>query len=203
MQDKVDAALVQSTRRLKNLPASAFDSPLAFVAALNCGLQSGAPREYLDQIFVAGTRKFPNYLPLYRTRSIHLLPRWFGEPGESLAMMESRADQIGGEAGDIFYARVIWHLMQNTGNLKTDFNYSHPRAARGLEALQKRFPASLSVQSARLNLAFRNRDWKTAQQILTSPTGHKLDTAWELWAVTKNQNNFAEQRMLILATATQ
>ncbi len=198
MRAKIDAALAQSSQRLKNLPPSAFQSPLAFVVALDAGLLSGAPRQYLDQIFQAGTRRFPNYLPLYRTRAIHLLPRWFGAPGEALTMIEARAAQIGGAEGEIFYARVMWHLEQVTGGLSKDFHYDYQRAARGLEVLQKRHPTSISVQGARLALAFENRDWKRAQQVLSSPTGHRLDTAWTLWGNTKAQISFAQQRMLIL-----
>lgn len=198
MSAKIEVLLAKSTQGLKNLPPTAFESPLAFIVALDCGLLAGAPREFLDNLFEAGTRKFPNYLPLYRTRTIHLLPRWFGEPGESIEMIESRADQIGGENGDVFYARVIWHLAQTTGDIESDFSYDYSRVTRGLERLHQRFPTSVSVASARLELAFRTKDWKTAQQILSAPNGHILDSSWQDWENPANQHSFFEQRMLIL-----
>ncbi|PQV63923.1 protein of unknown function (DUF4034) [Abditibacterium utsteinense] len=196
MRAKLNAALAQSSHGLKNLPKTAFESPLAFVVALDCGLLAGAPREFLDDLFTAGTNKFPDYLPLYRTRAIHLLPRWLGEPGEALAMIETRADQIGGENGDIFYARVIWHLAQSTGQLSRDFDFNYERVRRGLEFLHRRRPDSRSVASARLDLAFRARDWKTSQQMLSAPNGHILDNSWERWAIPHNQNNFPSNECL-------
>lgn len=154
-------------------------------------------------MFVAGTRQFPNYLPLYRTRAIHLLPRWLGEEGETLALIEKRAQQIGGDDGEIYYGRAIWHLTQSVGNLKTDFSYPYPRAARGLKLLHERFPDSLSVASTRLDLAFRAKEWRTAQEILSASNGHILDSSWNRWAVPRNQKSSFEQRMLILGTTVE
>ncbi len=198
MQKKIDAALVKAQRELKNLPQTAFQSPLSFIVALNWGRLAGQGRDFTDPLFAQGEAQFPNYLPLYRTAAIHLLPRWGGEPGESLAMIETRADEIGGADGDVFYARVIWHLVQSIGDSKRDFSYNYMRVARGLATLHGRFPNSTSVAGARLELAFRAKDWKTAQQILSAPNGHLLDSSWERWAVPQNQKNFFEQRMLIL-----
>ncbi len=102
MSAQIAIVLQKGARELKLLPKTAFDSPLAYIIALDLGQISSAPREFLDGLFEAGIKNFPDYLPLYRTRAVHLLPRWFGERGESLEMAEKRADQIGGDEGDVF-----------------------------------------------------------------------------------------------------
>ncbi len=84
------------------------------------------------------------------------------------------------------------------GDLAREFDFDYPRVAHGLAVLSKRHPNSISVADARLALAFKNRDWKVAQEVLISPRGHLLDTTWNLWAAPRDQSSFAEQRMLIL-----
>ncbi len=203
MSAQIDAAIAQGGQRLKALPEAAFaQTPLAFKVALDWSQLAGAPREILDDLFRAGTAAFPDYLPLYRTRANQLLPRWFGERGEWEAMAKARADQIGGEEGDVFYARIIWSLAEFL-NLPQESNFDYARTARGLELLHRRHPASVSVASARLELAYQAKDWKTARQLLTAPGGHVLDVSWRRWNTIENQNFFAEQRMLILGETPQ
>lgn len=204
MSAKIDAALKKGTQALENLPETAFSaSPLSFEVALDWGQLSGAPREFLDEMFTVGTTTFPDYLPLYRIRAYQLLPRWFGEPGEWEAMTQKRADQIGGQNGDVFYGRVVWSLLDLVPNLAQESNFDYERAQRGLEILHKRRPDSISVSSARLVLAYKSKDWKTAQQLLSVPHGHILDSSWPLWNRLAGQKNFAEQRMLILGESTE
>lgn len=201
MSAKMDAALAKGTQSLKNLPEAAYAaSPLAVEVALDWAQLSGAGREFLDELFSVGTENFPDYLPFYRIRANQLLPRWFGEPGEWQAMAKQRADQIGGDNGDIFYARVIWSLSNFFGNLPEEGAFDYERARRGLEILHRRHPNSLSVSSARLELAYQSKDWKTARQLFIAPNGHVLDVSWQRWKDVAGQTDFAEQRMLLLGS---
>lgn len=201
MSARIDAALQKGAATLKTLPASAFDSPLAFDVVLGWGLLASAPREYFDHYFETGIKKFPNYLPLYTQRAHDLLPRWFGEPGEWEAMAKKRADQIGGEEGDVFYAHIVWSLNQTVSDLPADPNdLSYKRARRGLENLQEFHPESVSVASALLQLALHAGDNTTIKQLLAAPQGYILDDSWREWSTPRQQAVFSEIRMGILGS---
>lgn len=202
MEARMDAAIQKGAQTLKTLPKTAFDSPLAFEAVVEWGSLAGVPRDFFDHFFQEGTAKFPNYLPLYTRRARILLPRWYGEPGEWEAMARKRADQIGGENGTVFYARVVWSLSQIVSDLPKESKFDYKRARRGLEILQKRQPDSLAVASARLDTAIESEDWPTAKQVLASPQGFLLDRSWWRWKAPQNFAVFPETRMWILSDQT-
>lgn len=197
----MNAAVQKGDQGLQTLPRAAFASPLAFEVALDWSQLAGAPREILDGLFEGGRVRFPDYLPLYTTRAYQLLPRWFGAPGEWEAMAKKCGDTIGGENGDVFYARIAWSLWQSFPNMPEESNFNYERARRGLEILQKRRPDSISVASARLDIAYESKDWKTVKQVLTTPQGHVIDNGWWMWKMPRDQAIFAELRMGILGDA--
>jgi len=178
MDAKMNVALGNAFTDLKAWPKTMFNSPLAFIVAMNWGQLSSAGRPFLDGAFQAGTARFPNYLPLYATRAYLLLPRWFGQPGEWEAMAKKRADAIGGEAGDIFYARVVWGLTQDFGDLSKESSFSYARVQRGLRALQRKRPDSIAVSSARLAFAFDKGDWPLAKALFLRPKGNSISNRW-------------------------
>lgn len=202
MEARMGAALDKGAATLKTLPKNAVESPLFFDVVLRWGLFAGASREFFDKTFADGIKKFPNYLPLYTRRAHNLLPRWFGEPGEWEAMAKKRADQLGGEKGDVFYARIVWSLSQLVADLPKESKFSYARAKRGFEILQEIQPDSISLASARLDTAIESEDWKTAKQVLTAPQGDKLENSWWRWQTPRNIAVFPETRMWILSDET-
>lgn len=199
MSAKMDTALGHAFGNLKAWPKTAFNSPLAFMVAMNWGQLSGVGRPFLDGAFQAGTARFPSYLPLYATRANLLLPRWFGEPGEWESMAKKRADALGGEAGDIFYARVVWRLTQDFGDLSKESSFSYARVQRGLAALQRKRPNSLSVSSARLAFALDKSDWPLAKTLFLRPNGNFISDRWYEWGGQQGRNWLCDQRTLVLA----
>lgn len=206
MSAKIEAALQKGAQSWATLPKTAFESPLAFEVALRRVQLAGASHEFLTHLIASGIKKFPDYQPLYGLGAYLLLPRWFGAPGEAEAMIKARADQIGGENGDIFYGRLIWDLSSYVGQLSVDFNFDYERAQRGLKSLNERFPDSISIRSARFALAYLSstpdkhyaRDPKTLQEILIAPQGHIFDTSVFVWLSVERQKEFADFRMLTL-----
>lgn len=198
MSARIDVALGRGSQTLRALPKAAFGSPLAFMVTMRWGRLASAPREFFDDLFVEGTRKFPDYLPLYSTHARNLLPRWFGEAGESEALLKKRADQIDGAEGDIFYGRIVWDFATSIGQLSMDSQFDYERAHRGLKLLHERFPNSVSAFSARLGLAFVRVDTKIAQPMLRDADAYVLDNTRSPWAVPLDQNRFADFRMYVL-----
>jgi len=88
----------------------------------------------LRHVFNSAIKEFPDYQYYYRSRAIYLLPRWNGEDGELERDLEQSADRIGGEAGDMVYAQVVWDVtLWVTTNVFKENNLSWKRADRALK----------------------------------------------------------------------
>ena len=177
MSQDMNDALGYAYSGIKTLPKAAFDSPLAFDVAQSWGQLSGAPRAALDDIFKEGARRFPNYQPLFRMRAILLMPRWFGEPGELEAYVTHRADALGAK-GDIFYARMIWTHMDYYKDVWKETAFSYDRFKRGMIAICKEEPNSVSTPNALMTIAWNHDDTTTVQAFFASPRGYLIDEWW-------------------------
>jgi hypothetical protein len=93
----------------------------------------------------------PTVVSYYIEAVVYELPRWHGSSEHSAEMMLSRyADKLGGEEGDVLYARVAW-AMQRSGmfsDAMKECHFSWAKVDKGFQALERRFPTALSVKSA-------------------------------------------------------
>jgi hypothetical protein len=108
-------------------------------------------REKYDELFESAVRFDPYYTAFYANKNVYLLPRWFGEPGECAAFAQKSADRLGGEEGDILYARLLWRLhaldVFDTNCIVKEAGVSWPRIRNGLEAILRRHPDSFEAAS--------------------------------------------------------
>ena len=196
MQEGVNANVARGLANLQLLPKNAFESPLAFNVTLSWGQIASAPREFFDTTFAAGIGKFPDYYELYTQQEYLLMTRWYGKPGEMEALVARRADALGGERGDIFYARLVWSQISSYDNVWRDTAFSYPRFKRGMRALAKARPDSISVSNALLRGALYEDDFAVQKEFFTSPSGHIIDGSQ--WSAA-NRNLVPNLRMQALA----
>ena len=102
-------------------------------------------RESYKEIFAEAVHTYPSYTPFYFMKVWHLQTRWYGGPGEWEAFAKESADRVGGEAGDILYAQILWYVHDNRfyGNPLGQTAIEWPRARRGFEAIRHRYPDSV------------------------------------------------------------
>lgn len=175
------ARLAESRQVLLSATNTTEKCPLWFTSLLGVGLGEGWPRDVYDKIFAAGTNYLREYVPIYGVKCYHLLPRWHGGEGEWERFAQGVADELGGEAGDILYARIIWdmHAGRMFGNLFQESRASWPRTKRGFLLLQKRYPESLAVLSEFCYLSGVAGD-RTMMKSLFAKLDGKVDlTIWE------------------------
>jgi hypothetical protein len=129
--------------------------------------QGWNPEEY-NQMIEAGNKAFPTYNAIYFGKVYHLQPRWYGDGDEWVAYIDDAANKVGGEKGDILYARSVIYLdrMCLSDNLFDEFkSLSWPRVKRGLTALAKKYPTSKRLHAQAAKLAVDGHDKGTAQAI--------------------------------------
>jgi hypothetical protein len=110
---------------------------------------SARPERFLNPL-VDAMKAEPNFMYYYEEGVIYELPRWHGTAEWSAELFLKRhADEIGGEEGDVLYARIAW-LMQTSGmfsNAIKECGFSSDRVEKGFQALERRYPDALSVKS--------------------------------------------------------
>lgn len=156
------AALDECKAKEKNIDGNWY------TASQQVALGRGWNHDSYDALCSEGLHKFPQYYEIYFFKAHYLQPRWYGGPRDFVSFARSAADSQGGEAGDILYARIIWatdryHLYRN---LFTDFPaLDWKRARRGFEALLRKYPKSVVLNCAYLQLGLAAGDESVAKSV--------------------------------------
>jgi hypothetical protein len=106
-----------------------------------------------DSLFNAAIEAEPGYDSYYELKAHSLLPRWGGRRGEWERFAEEAADHLGGPAGDVVYARIVWSLEEYYDNMFKETRASWDRTSRGYQELLRIYPHSLELQSQYAKLA--------------------------------------------------
>ncbi len=135
-------------------------------------------KELFRVIFKQATNAYPGYSTYLLHRSTYLLPRWGGEPGEWEGELTKDADRLGGDAGDMLYAQVVWRVHECVGmnNIFSENQLSWARVDRGFAVIEKKYPDSIFVKNERAHLAVLARDKVNARKYFDDTDG-KIDLA--------------------------
>jgi hypothetical protein len=99
--------------------------------------------------------RFPLAYHFYNEMAVHLLPRWYGEPGDWQRYAEGCARVLPDSLGAEVYARILVSQARLLPNVFEDGGtVSWDLALRGLEAWHRRFPQSDQPARARAMLAW-------------------------------------------------
>jgi hypothetical protein len=122
----------------------------------------------------------PAYVFFYNNRAVYLQPRWHGKEGDWQRFAVQAADRIGGDRGDILYARIGWRVHERrfySGFLR-DSGYSWARLKSGMEKVINEHPDSISAASELAYLAYQAKDQVCAKAQFER-VGMKVDK--EVW----------------------
>ena len=197
MSQNISDALERGAQVIAELPPAANESPLTFTVLLRWGQLGGDGRPFLDAVYHEGNARFPNYLPIFKSRVIDLLPRWFGAEGELIQSLQAYADQIVGAEGDGAYALGIVTI----DNYEKDVPHDDARFWRGLDALRASSPDSTALRTLQLYYGelqgVRDGNYEHIKGALSEPKGYILDNLW--YGKPSQRAYFGEYRMKMLA----
>ena len=167
--------------------------PTLYKEELKIALGQSWKHDRMNKAFNKCVKLFPDYMSIYISKYIFLMPRWGGAEGEAEEFLDESANKRGkGPEGDKFYARLLWN-MGNYFDTKTftDTTISWPRAKAGFEALMKEYPDSLSVLTEYAKVA-EYADDKATSRALLKKIGNRCDAgiwsyqgAWAKWYFNK------------------
>ena len=179
---------LQEAKQLKE-KCPVYWSSLQMIAL---GMQFEKPR--YNTVFSQAIQEFPDYEYYYNARANYLQPRWHGEEGEWEKDLTKSADRVGGAAGDMLYAQVVWDVNHHGGVgsagpfLKINKS-AWERVDKGFGVILQQFPDSLAAKNARAFLAALAGEKEKARTYFLETKG-LVDL--KQWGEQKNIDNFLE-----------
>ncbi|HEY1172096.1 MAG TPA: hypothetical protein VGH19_12050 [Verrucomicrobiae bacterium] len=159
--------------------------PYYYTVAQSIALHSNMPRAQYEQMVAEGIALAPDYISLYFQKITYLQPRWHGkDPNEWHNYIKAEADKLGGEEGDLFYARnaCLAHSMGFYDAFIRDSPVEWPRLKKGLEICLKRYPDSLWAKTRLCYFSGQKGEKQQAKKYFQE-IGHQVDTS--VWSKTR------------------
>ncbi|HRE06309.1 MAG TPA: DUF4034 domain-containing protein [Opitutaceae bacterium] len=137
----------------------------------------GAPRERLDSLYLGAKRALPESYAADETRSLYLLPRWMGKPGEWERLAKETLKQEGA-SGLETYARIVAYRSRYYTNIVEETQISVPLAHAGFRQWMERFPESKEAVARYCLFAVNAGDRPLAKQLLEKLDGTMDPDIW-------------------------
>jgi hypothetical protein len=169
--------IIEARRILTEAERLNPDCPVYYSTRLRIAFVDGSSPAARDGLFDQCISAFPAYTKFYLVKANFLLPRWFGAPGEWEAFAATSANHVGGEAGDMLYAQIVWSMHEKRifGNIFEESAVEWRRVERGFETLCRRYPESVSALSEYCYLAGFSEDGRTLTRSLMQRLGNRVD----------------------------
>jgi hypothetical protein len=180
----MEKRLVEAVQVLQQAENLKQKCPYYWIVMMNAALGLAANNSQFETLFQKATAYDPNFTGFYWAKAYYLTPRWFGQPGDMEAFLEKAADQIGGEDGDVLYARIAWYVQLLTRDVFDEHGLSWQRTDRGFEIIEKRYPNSPYVQNARAYMAVMGCEKTLAPRKLIAALHGQIDP--KVWTSKEN-----------------
>jgi hypothetical protein len=165
--------------------------PFTAEVMMSAALGLGADKSQYETLFSEAIATYPDFSTYYFEQAYYLTPRWYGKTGDMPAFLQKAADQIGGDDGDLLYARVAWYVDLMTRDVFDDPALSWARVDRGFAVMEKRFPDSVYARNGRAYMAVMGSDKINAPRRLVGALRGKIDLT--TWTSTDNFLRLAKQ----------
>ncbi len=180
---------------LKVLEGMQPDCPRWYFVRLELLKDMTFERKDYDAIFERSVAQYPTYKHAYFLKAKCLQPRWHGEEGEWEKFAEESANKVGGDAGDILYAQIVWDV-ESTGwyskdNIFKQFQISWPRVQKGFALMMAKNPDSSWIQNEYCKLACLAEDRSAARAMFDKINPGYDPVVWRKQATYVKQRDWA------------
>ncbi len=150
--------------------------PMYWFAMQRIALNEGWPNADYDALFQQAIKENPGVFSYHFSKINYLMPRWYGKEGDWEAFADDAANKVGGDDGDVLYARLVWEMKQKRvyDRIYEQAKISWKRAKHGFEVLHERYPQSLSITSEYCVESGLMKE-KPQMQVLFNELGGRVD----------------------------
>jgi len=169
---------VQSARStLEQCAALAENSPQWYLQMQGVALDQEWNRAAVDALAERALAHEPGYYYFALAESNYLLPKWYGESGDTERYAARVADQIGGDDGDAVYFQIAAAINCCKGTQAPALSW--PRVQRGFAALESRYGSTKHELNVMAYLALRSGDAATAQRLFERIGNDWSESVWK------------------------
>jgi hypothetical protein len=172
--------IAKSRRILKEASALHTQCPEWYVAMQEVALFQGWSIVEARALFERAAKFAPTYQYAYRVYALFILPKFYGEEGDSEKFAEEVADRLGGEQGDILYFQIAGILCHhnNDGWAKPVTLMSWTRIQRGFNALERQRGKSYTNLNLLALMATLKEDSVLADNMFTRIGNQWDESTW-------------------------
>ncbi len=197
--ERFDADLAEARDWLQRCPPESRRRPEWRRSALRVLHATGPEADSVfRELLAVCLRDDPDEYTYYLIGSMHLLPRWYGAPGDVERFVDSTTAALPDSIADEYYARVVSYLAPLHGNVFDDLpGLSWPRTVRGLRQWKRNWPRSSEPLSRLASLARERDDVDETRQAFVA-LGDTLDfSVWESGAEYWLARQWAEEAVKV------
>lgn len=164
---------LQAARFLDEAQRMTQSDPALFTTRMEVALGGVGDRKTVEKAFSMAVAADPNYYPAYWAKAWYLTPRWYGEPGEALAVADASVAARGGDL--TIYARLGSDLLR----FAPESGPAWARLDRAFRVLEKQRPDDWVIRNFHARSAYSLRDDAAARPLFAAILGHYEPSAWE------------------------
>jgi hypothetical protein len=182
-----DERLAQAEKVLTEAYDLPTRCPQWYAAMQTVALGQSWKRSKYDELFEEAIRFEPLYLNYYTQKAYYLLPRWYGEDGDSERFAAQAADEIGGAEGGALYYFVFTYLTtfyKQDRVLESKVIASWPRLKQGFADTDRLYKVAFSVVNLYAKMAYIAGDKSETRAAI-----ERIGTNWHK-SVWGSQENF-------------
>ena len=162
--------------------------PQWYRAMQTLALGQGWDRDQEAELFKQAIAFEPDYSYFYRAHAHYLLPKWYGEEGESEKFAQKVSAQVGGDSGKILYFEIAAELICGCNNDVDLQSMSWPKIQSGYATNERLYGSSTYRLNQLAYMAAQMKDTAVSEEAF-----ERLGDDWNK-AIWRSRQNFDQWR---------
>jgi hypothetical protein len=153
---------MESLRVLEAAEKLPTRDPQLYLKLMDVGVATGWDKSKMRSLMDQGLAIEPEYFYFQRKFANYLLPKWYGELGDSARFAREAADRLGGERGDQMYYYIAGVLLKRGDGDFPASQLDWQRIQRGFHSIGATFGNSMGMQNHLAFMAYKFHDTNVA-----------------------------------------
>ncbi len=178
---------------LEEAAALKIKCPEWYVVMMSVALAEGWKRPQAEELVDQAFALDHDYYYVYRLYANYLLPKWYGEDGETEKFVAELSDRIGGKSGDAVYFQIAGFLVCSCNDNPQLKRMSWQRIQNGFAAVTDANGSSLTNMNMLALMAMKIEDYPLADQMFKRIADQWSEATWHKQSYYDSMKDLAAQ----------